>query len=122
MKSGISEIRKQMEVLAAMIEEYLGSGEEERIVVPKERFSEIKFIKRIQEDLCFEYQSGIIFRFRSKLWDRYEYSIYEKMMAGTLESLILVKSKSPININGVPLNYEVEPYEATRMAELYPVE
>jgi hypothetical protein len=119
MKPGISEIRKQMEVLAAMIEEYLGSGEEERIVIPKERFSEIKFITEHFEGYYFEYQSGIFFRFIKSTWNRYEFSLYNQMMKGTLERLILVKSKAPEYSYGVYLNYEVEPYEATRLAELY---
>jgi hypothetical protein len=122
MNEKIAEIKKQLENLNTLINEFLNSQNEERIVLKKENFGRIRYLSKTngRNDKYWhilDYNDGCIFLLNDN--DSYEHDHYTKLMNGELDRLILNKRDNYVVDHKYVLNYKLEPIERTKLHDLY---
>lgn len=90
------------------------------IIISKESFKYLKHDRasRFNSNFeCFSYKNGIYFRFQMN--DIYEKSLYERIMEGKLDSLILVKLDKGFTYLNHKIQYEIESKQNTLLRKEY---
>lgn len=91
---------------------------EDVIVIKKEDFANLRWVKKINSYVhLFEYKNSIRFTLpESGNSYRYQVSFYNKIMDGTIEEIILNKIE---NKSDSEVNYKLEDWHKTKLRELY---
>jgi hypothetical protein len=96
---------------------------EDVIIISKNDMKDLKWIKKNDYDRnLFEYKGCIRFTLSSKggggnLSD--QKIIYDKIMDGTIELIVLEKLRAETDMSGIIINYRVEEWQKTKMRENY---
>ncbi|MGZ9676405.1 hypothetical protein [Flavobacterium sp. GNP001] len=119
MKDLLIKLRRQ---LAAMIEEIdnYNIPSDDTIFIKKEDLKWIKYLGKLNSYInVFEYKQEVIFTLRVSSSYPYDYEIYNKLMDGTLEILILNKREEEYVDSGHLINYTLEDKKNTILRDLY---
>jgi hypothetical protein len=124
MNEKLAEINKQLEALSVLINEFLNSNREERIILTKKDFGNIRHIAIININTknnwhILDYNNGCIFKLHSSNNNDYESDQFTKLFNGILERLILIKKEKEVVNGEYTINYELEPYVRTKLFDLY---
>lgn len=111
------EIRKQFEVLNTLINEFLDSQKQDRIVLKRDDFKLIKYLGFTYNMRILDYNDGCIFHLRDD--NVYHKEHYDKLMNGTLERLIINRRDNIFIRDNYKINYELESVERTKLNDLY---
>ena len=119
----LNELKRIKEKLNQLIEEVEileKSLSNDELIVGRNDFKKIKHKSKINSYLHkFEYVNGIFFILPSSGSNNYEISVYNKLMTGELDRIILVKKKTPYEDKGDLINYELEEWHQTKLREIY---
>ena len=119
MNEKLKNVYEKLEMLKDAIEEFLKDGNEERVVIKKESFSKIEFIKENGGYYAFKYNDVMFFTLNKGF--EYHKEILEKLYSAKLDRLILNKSENVYRLpSGIFCNYLVEPKNKTDLKDLYP--
>ena len=117
---------KLREQLLAIVEEIdnFNISLDDTISIRKEDFKWLKFLDNSNSANIFEYKEDIKFILHTDDYNPYENSIYNQLMNGTLEVLILEKRKGSgitykINNKSIQVNYKVQEQQNTLLRNLY---
>jgi hypothetical protein len=116
------EYHKQLENLSFLINEFLNSQNEERMVLYMEDFGRIKYLSKSNERNknywhILDYNDGCSFILSD--YDSYDREHYTKLMNGELDRLILNKRDNSAVDAKYILNNKLEPIERTKLHDLY---
>jgi hypothetical protein len=93
------------------------------IIISKGDMKDVKWIKKNDYDRnLFEYKGCIRFTLSSKggggnLSD--QKIIYDKIMDGTIERIVLEKLRAETDMSGILINYRVEDWQKTKLRDNY---
>ncbi len=119
MNEKLKNVIEKLEVLKDAIEEFLKDGDEERVIIKKESFSKIEFIKENHGYYSFKYNDMIFFTLNKGF--EYHKEILQKLYSAKLDRLILNKIENKYKcVSGIVCNYVVEPKDKTTLKDLYP--
>jgi hypothetical protein len=108
--------------LSAMIEEIdaYTHYEDQDIIIKSKEFKHLRHRGKLNSYVnVFEYKDGIKFTLRVSQSYGYDYKIYQGLMDGSLDMLILNKRTEDHETDGHIINYTLEPYVDTKLRNLY---
>jgi hypothetical protein len=119
MNKNLAEINKQLEALSVLIGDYLNSSKEDRIIIYKDNFNNLNYLPRIvgYNLAIFNYDNRCLFFFAEQ--NNYHKELYDKLLDGALDRLIIKKREVVLELKGSHFNYEIEPLERTKLYDLY---
>jgi hypothetical protein len=121
----LKEIKEKLNDLIQEVERLENSIHGEKIIHEKKDF---KFIKRLgtrnnPPRQVFQYLNQVIFQLHSSenaySASKYETSIFNKLIDGTLERLILLKKASSLTNDGFTISHQVEEELDTKLRDAY---
>lgn len=113
MKDLLKNLREHLSALIEEIDNYTHANSED-IIISKEDFKYLKHERASSNNFrseIFSYKNEIYFKLNMR--DIYERSLYESIMEGKLDSLILLKLNKKINYLNYEIKYEIESKQNT---------
>jgi hypothetical protein len=122
MKDLIIKLRQQLVSMIEEIDNY-NIPLDDTIFIKKEDLKWIKYLGKLNSYInVFEYKQEVIFTLRVSTSYPYDYEVYNKLMDGTLEILILNKREEEYLDSGHLINYTLEDKKNTILRDLYNTE
>jgi hypothetical protein len=121
MNDVLLKLRDQLSSMIDVIDNYVPS-QEDVISISKEDMKHLKWVKKNGHDVnLFEYKKTIKFTLTTNgggYWD-YQRLVYNQIMNGSIEKIVLVKLTAESDMGGIPINYKLEEWEQTQLRDLY---
>jgi hypothetical protein len=120
MNNLLIKLREQLVLLIETIDTHMPKLDDV-IIISKADMKDVKWIKKNDYDRnLFEYQGCIRFTLSSKggggnLSD--QKIIYDKIMDGTIERIVLEKLRAETDMSGIIINYRVEDWQKTKLRD-----
>lgn len=120
MKDLLKNLREHLSAMIEEIDNYTQADSDTIIIIRKEDFKYLKHERRATYNYkfhVFSYKNE--FYFRLYMNEVYKQSLYEKIMKGELDSLILIKLEKEYTYSGFQIQYEIETEENTLLRKAY---
>jgi hypothetical protein len=106
-------------MLKDAIEQFSKEVDEERVIIKKELFSKIEFVREDNNIYYLKYNDVIFFTLNKVV--EYQKEILEKLYSAKLDRIILNKREALYkSASGILINYFIEPKNKTDLKDLYP--
>jgi hypothetical protein len=115
----IIKLRQQLVSMIEEIDNY-NIPKDDTLFIKKEDLKWIKYLGKLNSYInVFEYKQEAVFTLRVSSSYPYDYEVYNKLMDGTLEILILNKREEEYQDSGHRINYNLEEKNNTILRNLY---